>query len=77
MKLRHGDLAMELPGGAGTTTVVSGRRTFFSLSRFVCKSVREMERLDDSRDTPSATGGGTNPRKGKVAGAFVGEDWDK
>ena len=29
------------------------------------------------RSTPSRRGGGTNPRKGKVAGDFVGDDWVK
>jgi len=29
------------------------------------------------RHTPSKTGRGTKPRKGKVEDAFVGEDWDR
>lgn len=70
MGLQHRGL--ESTGGASTR---NGGELVVFFTWFVCCSVR-YERAT-RRYPPSTTGGGTNPRKGKVAGGFVGEDWDK
>lgn len=78
MSLRDYGLRLESTDGIGTsTTSVRGWCSFFSW--FVCCRRALKGRHDTTmtrKHAPSMTGGGANPRKGKVEGVLEG-DWDK